>query len=67
MALGASGCLIGRAHLYGLAAMGEAGVTRVLEIIKAELSTYMALTGLVDLDEVSAGLLDTSETSSQAN
>ena len=28
LALGARGCLIGRAYLYGLAAMGEAGVTK---------------------------------------
>ena len=32
-ALGARGTLIGRAFLYGLGAMGEAGVTRALEII----------------------------------
>ncbi|MFZ9041985.1 MAG: alpha-hydroxy acid oxidase, partial [Ilumatobacteraceae bacterium] len=36
LALGAKGTLIGRAFLYGLGAMGEAGVTRCLEIIANE-------------------------------
>ena len=37
LALGASGCLIGRAYLYGLAAMGEAGVRKALDIIRQEM------------------------------
>ena len=45
MALGASGCLIGRAGLYGLAANGEAGVPRTIEILKKEIDITLALLG----------------------
>ncbi|HEY7301550.1 MAG TPA: alpha-hydroxy acid oxidase [Xanthobacteraceae bacterium] len=45
LARGARGCLIGRAFLYGLAAAGEAGVRRALDIIRTELEVSMALTG----------------------
>ena len=46
LALGARGTLIGRAFLYGLGALGEAGVTRCLEIIANELDLTMAFCGL---------------------
>ncbi|QBX35052.1 alpha-hydroxy-acid oxidizing protein [Paracoccus liaowanqingii] len=52
LALGAHGTWIGRAWLHGLGAMGEAGVTRALEIIRKELDTSMALCGERDLDNV---------------
>ncbi|SET73815.1 alpha-hydroxy acid oxidase [Paracoccus homiensis] len=45
LALGAHGTWIGRAFVHGLGAMGEAGVTRALEVIRAELDTTMALCG----------------------
>lgn len=45
MALGARGTFIGRAFLWGLGAGGEAGVTRVLDIIREEADITMALTG----------------------
>jgi L-lactate dehydrogenase (cytochrome) len=45
LALGAKGVLIGRAFVYGLGAMGEAGVTRALEVIHKELDVSMALCG----------------------
>ncbi|BCJ92260.1 alpha-hydroxy-acid oxidizing enzyme [Terrihabitans soli] len=51
-ALGAQGCLIGRAFLYSLAAGGEAGVSRALEIIAKELDISMALTGTRNVDEI---------------
>ncbi|WKB52364.1 alpha-hydroxy acid oxidase [Eleftheria terrae] len=57
VALGARGCMIGRAFLYGLGAMGEAGVTRVLEILRNELDVSMALTGTRDILEASPALL----------
>lgn len=50
LALGARGTLIGRAFLYGLGALGEAGVRRALEIIHKELDISMALTGVRDID-----------------
>lgn len=46
LALGAKGCMIGRAALYGLCAGGEAGVAKALEIIRKELDVTMALTGV---------------------
>ena len=45
LALGAKGVMIGRAFVYGLGAMGEAGVTHALEVIQKELETSMALSG----------------------
>jgi len=45
VALGARACLVGRAWVYGVAAQGEAGVTAVLETMKRELRTSMALVG----------------------
>ena len=45
LALGAKGTMIGRAFVYGLGAMGQAGVTRALEVIHKELDITMALCG----------------------
>ena len=45
LALGAKGCLIGRAGLYGLASHGEAGVARAIAILKAEIDVTLALLG----------------------
>lgn len=49
LALGARGTYIGRAFVYGLGAMGQAGVTRALEVIHKELDTTMALCGERDV------------------
>jgi L-lactate dehydrogenase (cytochrome) len=57
LALGARGCLIGKAFLYSLAAMGEAGVTRALEIFRDELRVSLALTGTNDVRVVSRDVL----------
>ena len=56
-ALGAKGTLIGRAFLYGLGAMGEAGVTRALEIIRNELDLSMAFCGRTDIRQVDKSIL----------
>ena len=52
MALGARGCLIGRAGLYGLAANGEGGVTRAIEILKKEIDMTLALLGQPDITKL---------------
>ncbi len=52
VALGAKGVMIGRAFVYGLGAMGEAGVTKALEVIHKELDTSMALCGETRLGSV---------------
>ncbi|WP_342358920.1 alpha-hydroxy acid oxidase [Terrarubrum flagellatum] len=57
VALGAKGVLIGRAFLYGLGAMGEAGVTAALDIIRKELDVTMALCGLRDIKTVDSKIL----------
>jgi L-lactate dehydrogenase (cytochrome) len=56
-ALGARGTLIGRSFLYGLGAMGEAGVTKCLEIIYKELDITMAFCGHTDIRTVDKGIL----------
>lgn len=57
IALGAKGALIGRAFLYGLGAMGEAGVRLCLEILAKELSATMGLCGVVDINAVDSTIL----------
>ena len=49
LALGATACLIGRPHLWGLAVAGEAGVAAVLDLYRRELDRVMALCGWDDL------------------
>lgn len=57
VALGAKGVMIGRAYIYGLGAMGEAGVTRALEVIHKELDVSMALCGKRDINDVDRDIL----------
>ncbi len=45
LALGANGCLVGKAFLYGLAARGGAGVSLALDILRREFEVSMALSG----------------------
>ncbi len=56
-ALGAQGTYIGRAFLYGLGAMGEAGVLKALEIIHKELDLTMAFCGHTSVETVDKGIL----------
>ncbi|MGE0859939.1 MAG: L-lactate dehydrogenase [Gammaproteobacteria bacterium] len=56
-AAGARGTLIGRSFLYGLGALGEAGVTRALEIIARELDLSMAFCGHTDIQHVGRDVL----------
>src|SRR5258708_15009420 len=57
VALGAKGVLIGRAFVYGVGALGEAGVTQCLEILRKELDLSMALCGHTDIRKVGRDLL----------
>jgi len=57
LALGAKGVFIGRAFVYGLGAMGEAGVTRCLDLIRNELDITMAFCGLRDVKQVDRTIL----------
>ena len=56
-ALGARGTYVGRAPLYGLGAMGEAGVTKALEIIHKELDLTMAFCGRTQIAQVDQSIL----------
>ena len=56
-ALGARGSYIGRAMLYGLGAMGGAGVTKALEIIQRELELTMAFCGRTQMADVDRSVL----------
>ena len=59
LALGARAVLIGRPYLWGLAAAGEAGVTRVIEMLRVELELAMALAGCPTVASISRSLVDT--------
>ncbi len=52
LALGAKGVLLGRAWAYALGAAGEAGVTKMLSLIEAEMRVAMALTGVTKIDQI---------------
>jgi L-lactate dehydrogenase (cytochrome) len=56
-ALGARAVYIGRAMAYGLGAMGEAGVSKALEIIHKELDITMAFCGHTDINTVDRSIL----------
>lgn len=56
-ALGARGTMIGRAMAYGLGAMGEAGVSKALQIIHKELDVTMAFCGHTNLQNVDRSIL----------
>jgi L-lactate dehydrogenase (cytochrome)/glycolate oxidase len=49
--------MIGRAMVYGLGAMGEAGVTKALQIIHKELDVSMAFCGHTQLQNVDRSIL----------
>lgn len=57
LASGAKGTMIGRAFNFGLGAMGEAGVSSALEIIRKEFDTSMALCGVRRVDEIGRHVL----------
>jgi 4-hydroxymandelate oxidase len=54
IALGADAVGIGRPYLWGLGAFGQAGVERVLGLLRAELRTVMSLAGTRSLADVSS-------------
>lgn len=53
LALGADAVAIGRPYLYGLAAGGESGVSRLLQLLTEELARDLALLGCANLDQIS--------------
>jgi len=57
LALGARAVHVGRAFVYGLGAMGEAGVTTALAILRKELDVTMGFCGLRDVKKVDRSIL----------
>jgi len=57
IAAGASCVLVGRATTFGLAAGGEQGVAKALEILGAETSRALAMLGCTRIDQISKELL----------
>lgn len=57
LCLGARACMIGRAWLYGLAAGGEPGVARSLEILRHEFDLAVALLGRTGVDQLDRSCL----------
>jgi len=58
LCLGARAVLIGRAYAYGLAAAGEAGVRRALEILREDLERTIRLLGCADVRNLDSSYLD---------
>jgi len=61
LALGASGVFVGRPVVWGLAAAGEEGVSKVLSMLKDELKLAMALSGITKVSEITRELVETEE------
>lgn len=59
LALGASGIFIGRPVVYGLAAEGEAGVSKVLQMLRDEFELTMALSGCCSVREINRNYIQT--------
>ncbi|MPS28588.1 MAG: alpha-hydroxy-acid oxidizing protein [Alcaligenaceae bacterium] len=57
LALGADAVMLGRAYIYALAAGGEAGVARLLDLVEKEMRVAMTLTGVKSVDAISGDLL----------
>lgn len=58
LSLGARACLIGRPWIYAVAARGEQGVVDVIESIRADLMVVLALTGVTDVKDLNASMLE---------
>ena len=52
LALGAKFTLVGRAYLYGLMAGGQAGVERMIAIMRSDIERTMQLLGVSSIDEL---------------
>ena len=57
LAMGARAVLVGKAYLWGLAVDGEAGVKDVLGMLRAELSSSMALAGRPNIESIDRDLI----------
>ena len=60
LCLGARAVLVGRAYAYGLGAAGAAGVTRAIDILRADIVRTMKLLGVQSVSELNASFVDVS-------
>ena len=58
LSLGAKAVLVGRAYAYGLAAAGEAGVTRAVEILRSDMIRTMKLLGVSSIHDLNRSYID---------
>ena len=63
--LGARAVLVGRAYAYGLASVGQAGVTRALEILRADVERTLRLLGCPSINALDRSYVNTSEDGAQ--
>ena len=66
VALGARAVLVGRAWAWAVAARGEAGVRHILNVMKADIDTALALTGNTSIADVDRSALYHSRTSERS-
>lgn len=59
LCLGAKAVLIGRAYAYGLAAAGEAGVTRAIDILRSDITRTLKLLGVDSVSKLDASFVET--------
>ena len=57
VALGATACMIGRPHLYALAAGGEAGVDHMLDFFQAGIERTLSLIGVNSMKELNQDMV----------
>jgi L-lactate dehydrogenase (cytochrome) len=57
LAFGAKAVMLGRSYVYGLGAMGQAGVTTALDIVRKELDVSMALCGRTDVRQLDRDII----------
>lgn len=52
LAMGASACMVGRTYLYGLAAAGQPGVAKMLDLLRRETERTLGLVGCAELSQL---------------
>ena len=57
LALGAKACSVGRPYLFGLAAGGEAGAKKALNILRTDLERDMTLVGCRNVNEIDSRVI----------
>lgn len=57
LAMGARAVLVGRPYLWGLAVDGEAGVRRVLELLRDDFALAMALCGCPTVSDIDRSMV----------